>query len=97
MKNVSFADLKQVMLSFARELFGPDTQIRLRPSYFPFTEPSAEMDISCFICGGDGCSPLQKAGWVEILGCGEVDPNVLEKLWHRQLHAIKGYAFWFRP
>ena len=77
-ENVSFADLKQVMLSFARELFGPDTQIRLRPSYFPFTEPSAEMDISCFICGGDGCSLCKKTGWVEILGCGEVDPNVLE-------------------
>ena len=68
-ENVSFADLKQVMLSFARELFGPDTQIRLRPSYFPFTEPSAEMDISCFICGGDGCSLCKKTGWVEILGC----------------------------
>ena len=91
-ENVSFADLKQVMLSFARELFGPDTQIRLRPSYFPFTEPSAEMDISCFICGGDGCSLCKKTGWVEILGCGEVDPNVLENCGIDSTR-YKGYAF----
>ena len=78
-KNVSFTDLKQVLLSFAREMFGPDTQIRLRPSYFPFTEPSAEMDISCFICGGEGCGFCKHTGWVEILGCGMVDPNVLEE------------------
>ena len=90
-ENVSFADLKQVMLSFARELFGPDTQIRLRPSYFPFTEPSAEMDISCFICGGDGCSLCKKTGWVEILGCGEVDPNVLENCGIDSTR-YKGYA-----
>ena len=77
-KNVSFTDLKQVLLSFAREMFGPDTKIRLRPSYFPFTEPSAEMDISCHICGGEGCGFCKHAGWVEILGCGMVDPNVLE-------------------
>ena len=77
-KNVSFTDLKQVLLSFAREMFGPDTKIRLRPSYFPFTEPSAEMDISCFICGGEGCGFCKHTGWVEILGCGMVDPNVLE-------------------
>ena len=91
-ENVSFADLKQVMLSFARELFGPDTQIWLRPSYFPFTEPSAEMDISCFICGGDGCSLCKKTGWVEILGCGEVDPNVLENCGIDSTR-YKGYAF----
>jgi phenylalanyl-tRNA synthetase alpha chain len=77
-KNVSFADLKQTLLYFAREMFGPDTQIRLRPSYFPFTEPSAEMDISCNLCGGKGCSFCKHTGWVEILGCGMVDPNVLE-------------------
>ena len=77
-KNVSFTDLKQVLLTFARELFGPDTDIRLRPSYFPFTEPSAEMDISCHICGGEGCGFCKHTGWVEILGCGMVDPNVLE-------------------
>ncbi len=77
-RNVSFTDLKQVLLSFAREMFGPDTKIRLRPSYFPFTEPSAEMDISCHICGGKGCGFCKHTGWVEILGCGMVDPNVLE-------------------
>lgn len=77
-KNVSFADLKQVLLYFAQEMFGPDTKIRLRPSYFPFTEPSAEMDISCNICGGEGCAFCKYTGWVEILGCGMVDPNVLE-------------------
>ena len=77
-KNVSFADLKQVLLFFAKEMFGADTQIRLRPSYFPFTEPSAEMDISCNICGGKGCPFCKHTGWVEILGCGMVDPNVLE-------------------
>ena len=77
-KNVSFTDLKQVLLTFAREMFGADTKIRLRPSYFPFTEPSAEMDISCNICGGEGCSFCKHTGWVEILGCGMVDPAVLE-------------------
>ena len=77
-KNVSFADLKQTLLYFARELFGADTRIRLRPSYFPFTEPSAEMDISCHLCGGKGCAFCKHTGWVEILGCGMVDPNVLE-------------------
>jgi len=77
-KNVSFADLKQTLLYFAREFFGEHTQIRLRPSYFPFTEPSAEMDISCNICGGKGCNICKHSGWVEILGCGMVDPNVLE-------------------
>jgi phenylalanyl-tRNA synthetase alpha chain len=77
-KNVSFADLKQALLYFAKEMFGEDTRIRLRPSYFPFTEPSAEMDISCDLCGGKGCSFCKNTGWVEILGCGMVDPNVLE-------------------
>ncbi len=77
-KNVSFADLKQALLFFAKEMFGSDTKIRLRPSYFPFTEPSAEMDISCNLCGGKGCAFCKHTGWVEILGCGMVDPNVLE-------------------
>ena len=77
-KNVSFNDLKQALLLFAKEMFGEDTKIRLRPSYFPFTEPSAEMDISCNICGGKGCPFCKGTGWVEILGCGMVDPNVLE-------------------
>ncbi|MDD4630655.1 MAG: phenylalanine--tRNA ligase subunit alpha [Proteiniphilum sp.] len=77
-REVSFADLKQALLFFAREMFGEHTRIRLRPSYFPFTEPSAEMDISCNICGGKGCPFCKHTGWVEILGCGMVDPNVLE-------------------
>lgn len=77
-ENVSFADLKQTLLQFAKELFGEGTQIRLRPSYFPFTEPSAEMDVSCSICGGKGCNVCKYSGWLEILGCGMVDPNVLE-------------------
>ena len=77
-KNVSFTDLKQVLLLFAREMFGTETKIRLRPSYFPFTEPSAEMDISCDICGGKGCAFCKHTGWVEILGCGMVDPAVLD-------------------
>ena len=77
-KNVSFTDLKQVLLYFAQQMFGPDTKIRLRPSYFPFTEPAAEMDISCNICGGKGCPFCKGTGWVEILGCGMVDLNVLD-------------------
>ncbi len=77
-RNVSFTDLKQVLLLFAQEMFGKETKIRLRPSYFPFTEPSAEMDISCDICGGKGCSFCKHTGWVEILGCGMVDPAVLD-------------------
>lgn len=77
-KGVSFADLKQTLMYFAKEMFGDDTKIRLRPSYFPFTEPSAEMDISCNICGGKGCPFCKHTGWVEILGCGVVDPNVLD-------------------
>jgi phenylalanyl-tRNA synthetase alpha chain len=76
--NVSFADLKQTLLYFAKELFGEETKIRLRPSYFPFTEPSAEMDISCTLCKGEGCNVCKHSGWVEILGCGMVDPQVLE-------------------
>jgi len=91
-KNVSFTDLKQVLLTFARELFGPDTKIRLRPSYFPFTEPSAEMDISCHICGGKGCGFCKHTGWVEILGCGMVDPNVLEAC-GIDSSVYSGYAF----
>ncbi len=77
-ENVSFADLKQTLLFFARELYGKETQIRLRPSYFPFTEPSAEMDVSCAICGGKGCNVCKYTGWLEVLGCGMVHPNVLE-------------------
>ncbi len=77
-EHVTYADLRQTLLYFAREMFGPDTKIRLRPSYFPFTEPSAEMDISCNLCGGKGCSFCKGTGWVEILGCGMVDPNVLD-------------------
>ena len=77
-RNVSFTDLKQVLLLFAQEMFGKETKIRLRPSYFPFTEPSAEMDISCDICGGKGCSFCKHTGWVEILGCGMVDSAVLD-------------------
>lgn len=91
-KDVSFTDLKQVLLTFAREMFGPDTKIRLRPSYFPFTEPSAEMDISCNICGGKGCAFCKQTGWVEILGCGMVDPNVLEAN-GIDSKVYKGYAF----
>ena len=91
-KNVSFADLKQALLYFAKEMFGEDTKIRLRPSYFPFTEPSAEMDISCDICGGTGCAFCKGSGWVEILGCGMVDPNVLENC-GIDSKVYTGYAF----
>ena len=91
-KDVSFTDLKQVLLTFAREMFGADTRIRLRPSYFPFTEPSAEMDISCNICGGKGCGFCKHTGWVEILGCGMVDPAVLEAN-GIDSKVYKGYAF----
>lgn len=77
-ENVSFADLKQTLYFFVKEMFGDTVKIRFRPSYFPFTEPSAEMDISCLICGGSGCNVCKKTGWVEILGCGMVHPNVLE-------------------
>lgn len=91
-KNVSFADLEQVLLGFARRMFGPETRIRLRPSYFPFTEPSAEMDISCHICGGKGCALCKGTGWVEILGCGMVDPNVLKNC-GIDPDVYSGYAF----
>ncbi len=76
-ENVSFADLKQTLYFFVKEMYGKDVKVRFRPSYFPFTEPSAEMDVSCFICGGEGCNVCKKTGWVEILGCGMVHPNVL--------------------
>ena len=91
-KQVSFADLRQALLYFAKEMFGADTKIRLRPSYFPFTEPSAEMDISCNICGGTGCGFCKQTGWVEILGCGMVDPNVLESC-GIDSKVYSGYAF----
>jgi phenylalanyl-tRNA synthetase alpha chain len=91
-ENVSFADLKQTLLYFAREMFGQEVQIRLRPSYFPFTEPSAEMDISCQICGGKGCNVCKYTGWLEILGCGMVDPNVLD-FCHIDSEKYTGLAF----
>ncbi len=91
-ENVSFADLKQTLLYFAKELFGEKTKIRLRPSYFPFTEPSAEMDVSCSICGGKGCNVCKYTGWLEILGCGMVDPNVLESC-NIDSRKYTGFAF----
>jgi phenylalanyl-tRNA synthetase alpha chain len=91
-QKVSFADLKQTLLYFAREMFGEDTNIRLRPSYFPFTEPSAEMDISCTLCKGKGCNVCKYSGWVEILGCGMVDPQVLENCGIDPTK-FKGFAF----
>lgn len=91
-KNVSFADLREVLLFFAQEFFGSDTKIRLRPSYFPFTEPSAEMDVSCNICHGKGCAFCKHTGWVEILGCGMVDPAVLEES-GIDSSLYSGYAF----
>ncbi len=91
-KDVSFADLKQTLYYFAQELFGNETKTRFRPSYFPFTEPSAEMDVSCKICGGSGCNICKYSGWVEILGCGMVDPNVLEAC-GIDSKVYTGYAF----
>ncbi|MBS4057136.1 MAG: phenylalanine--tRNA ligase subunit alpha [Bacteroidales bacterium] len=91
-KDVSFADLKQTLYYFAQELFGPETKIRFRPSYFPFTETSAEMDVSCNICGGKGCNICKYSGWVEILGCGMVDPNVLEAC-NIDSNMYTGFAF----
>ncbi len=91
-RGVSFTDLKQVLLLFAQEMFGPETQIRLRPSYFPFTEPSAEMDISCHLCGGKGCGFCKHTGWVEILGCGMEDPAVLAAS-GKDSSQYTGYAF----
>jgi phenylalanyl-tRNA synthetase, alpha subunit len=91
-KNVSFADLQQVLLYFVHRVFGAETKIRFRPSYFPFTEPSAEMDISCFLCGGKGCNVCKQTGFLEILGCGMVDPNVLESC-GIDSKVYSGYAF----
>jgi len=91
-ENVSFADLKQTLLYFARELYGKDIRIRLRPSYFPFTEPSAEMDVSCNLCGGKGCNVCKYTGWLEVLGCGMVHPNVLEAC-HIDSRKYTGFAF----
>lgn len=91
-KKVSFADLKQVLFEFVRQMFGAECKNRFRPSYFPFTEPSAEMDISCFICGGKGCPVCKQSGWVEILGCGMVDPQVLSNSGHDP-ETYSGYAF----
>jgi phenylalanyl-tRNA synthetase alpha chain len=91
-ENVSFADLKQALLFFAREMYGKNTRIRLRPSYFPFTEPSGEMDVSCTICGGKGCNVCKYTGWLEVLGCGMVHPAVLEAC---NIDSVKytGFAF----
>jgi len=91
-ENVSFADLKQTLYFFVKELFGKDVKLRFRPSYFPFTEPSAEMDVSCFICGGSGCRVCKQTGWVEILGCGMVHPKVLENC-NIDPEKYTGYAF----
>jgi phenylalanyl-tRNA synthetase alpha chain len=91
-ENVSFADLKQTLYFFVKEMYGKDVKVRFRPSYFPFTEPSAEMDISCFICGGVGCNICKKTGWVEILGCGMIHPNVLQNC-HIDPNKYSGYAF----
>lgn len=91
-ENVSFADLKQTLFYFVQELYGEGTKVRFRPSYFPFTEPSAEMDVSCSICKGAGCQMCKHSGWVEILGCGMVDPNVLENC-GIDSKKYTGYAF----
>jgi phenylalanyl-tRNA synthetase alpha chain len=91
-KGVSFADMRQTLLYFAREMFGDNTEIRLRPSFFPFTEPSAEMDVSCSICGGKGCNLCKYTGWIEIMGCGMVDPSVLENC-GIDSKVYSGYAF----
>ena len=91
-ENVSFADLKQTLYFFVKEMYGKDVKVRFRPSYFPFTEPSAEMDVSCFICGGEGCNVCKKTGWVEILGCGMVHPNVLSNC-NIDPNKYTGFAF----
>ncbi len=91
-ERVSFADMKQCLMYFAREMFGENTEIRLRPSFFPFTEPSAEMDVSCTLCGGKGCNICKYSGWLEIMGCGMVDPNVLENC-GIDSNKYSGYAF----
>ena len=91
-EHVSFADLKQTLYFFVKEMYGKDVKVRFRPSYFPFTEPSAEMDVSCFICGGPGCNICKKTGWVEILGCGMVHPNVLSNC-NIDPNKYTGFAF----
>jgi phenylalanyl-tRNA synthetase alpha chain len=91
-ENVSFADLKQTLYFFVKEMYGKDVKVRFRPSYFPFTEPSAEMDVTCFICGGDGCNICKKTGWVEILGCGMIHPNVLSNC-NIDPNKYTGFAF----
>jgi phenylalanyl-tRNA synthetase alpha chain len=91
-EHVSFADLKQTLYFFVKEMYGADVKVRFRPSYFPFTEPSAEMDVTCFICGGSGCSVCKKTGWVEILGCGMVHPNVLSNC-NIDPNRYTGFAF----
>ena len=91
-ENVSFADLKQTLYFFVKEMYSKDVKVRFRPSYFPFTEPSAEMDVTCFICGGSGCNICKKTGWVEILGCGMVHPNVLSNC-HIDPNKYTGFAF----
>jgi phenylalanyl-tRNA synthetase alpha chain len=91
-ENVSFADLKQTLYFFVKEMYGKDVKVRFRPSYFPFTEPSAEMDVTCFICGGTGCNICKKTGWVEILGCGMVHPNVLTNC-NIDPNKYSGFAF----
>ena len=91
-KDITFADLKGTLAEFAKEIFGEDVKVKFRPHHFPFTEPSAEMDISCFICGGEGCGFCKHTGWVEILGCGMVDPNVLEQC-GIDSKIYSGYAF----
>ncbi len=91
-ENVSFADLKQTLYFFVKEMYGKDVKVRFRPSYFPFTEPSAEMDVTCFICGGTGCNICKKTGWVEILGCGMVHPNVLSNC-NIDPNKYSGFAF----
>lgn len=91
-KNVSFAELKGTISFFAKELFGSGVELRFRPSYFPFTEPSAEVDVSCFICGGKGCRVCKHSGWLEIMGCGMVDPNVFKSVGYAA-NEVSGYAF----
>ena len=91
-KNVSLAELKRTISFFAKEFFGSDVKLRFRPSYFPFTEPSAEVDVSCFICGGKGCRICKYSGWLEVLGCGMVDPNVYKFVGYDE-NEVSGYAF----
>ncbi|MFH0910580.1 MAG: phenylalanine--tRNA ligase subunit alpha, partial [Planctomycetota bacterium] len=90
--DISFADLKGVLSLWAREMFGPETATRFRPSFFPFTEPSAEMDVSCYFCGGKGCRLCKQAGWIEVLGCGMVDPNVFDAVGYDR-EKYTGFAF----